>query len=89
MFLARYTTRYIYLKGYSSIIMTKLNDIIKIYDPDTKKIVSGIVTRIALNGIRADVPGCGIVSATMEIYGVWCHKEDEKEIQKIVSQGGQ
>ncbi len=66
--------------------MVNIGDKIKVFDPDTKKIVDAEVTRIASNGIRANQDGYGIVSVKMEYKGVWGREEDIKVIDKILGE---
>lgn len=60
-----------------------VGDKIRIYDPDKRIIKNGIITRIASNGIRADMEGYGIISAKVVINGVWGYEEDRKTIEKL------
>ncbi len=63
--------------------MTTIGDKIKVYDPDERTIKNAVVTRIASNGIRADMEGYGIVAAKIEINGVWGYEEYRSQIKKL------
>jgi hypothetical protein len=64
--------------------MINIGDKIKVFDPDTKKIVNAEVTRIASNGIRANQEGYGIVAARIEYRGIWGREEDKQAIDKTL-----
>lgn len=51
----------------------KVGDIIRVKDPDTKKIHDAKVTRIASNGIRATIVDMkdGLISVNKNNDGVW------------------
>lgn len=56
--------------------MVEIGDKIKLYDPDTKQIKNGVVTRIISNGIRAHQEGQGIIVALREENdGIWYQGE--------------